>query len=89
MQKLLMYTVHMHIPYSRKLSGEKTFANFKVLWLFAKVFSAKFGGMTFGGTSGQSVKVFSVKILLFFCKNFLLYGTLYSLLSVGLCAVGV
>ena len=29
--------------YSGKLSREKTFANFLVLWLFAKVFSAKFG----------------------------------------------
>ena len=33
--------------YSRKLSREKTFANFAVLWLFAKVFSAKFGGLAF------------------------------------------
>ena len=33
------------IPYSEKLSGEKTFTNFAVLWLFAKVFSAKFGGV--------------------------------------------
>jgi len=31
------------IPYSGKLSREKTFANFVVLWLFMKVFSAKFG----------------------------------------------
>ena len=29
---------------SGKLSREKTFANFAVLWLFAKVFSAKFWG---------------------------------------------
>ena len=28
-----------------KLSREKTFANFAVLWLFAKVFSTKFGGV--------------------------------------------
>ena len=32
------------IPYSGKLLREKTFANFEVLWPFAKVFSAKFGG---------------------------------------------
>ena len=29
--------------YSGKLSREKTFANFVVLWLYLKVFSAKFG----------------------------------------------
>ena len=47
-----------------KLSREKTFAKFEVLWLFAKVFFAKFGGVvSFGGTSEQFVKVFSVKIL--------------------------
>ena len=33
----------LRLPYSRKLSREKTFADFTVLWLFAKVFSAKFG----------------------------------------------
>ena len=33
-----------NIPeYSGKLSREKTFANFAVLWLYAKVFSVKFG----------------------------------------------
>ena len=36
--------------------------NFVVMWLFAKVFSAKFGGVAFSGgtivsTSEQSVKV--------------------------------
>ena len=31
------------VPYSGKLLREKTFANFAVLWLYAKVFSAKFG----------------------------------------------
>ena len=30
----------LHVPYSGKLSREKTFA---VLWLYAKVFSVKFG----------------------------------------------
>ena len=38
-----------HVPcdilYSGKLLRKKTFANFAVLWRFAKVFSAKFGGM--------------------------------------------
>ena len=33
----------MDLPYSGKLSREKTFANFAFLWLYAKVFSAKFG----------------------------------------------
>ena len=33
------------IPYSGKLLREKTFANFTVLWLFAKVFSTKYGGV--------------------------------------------
>ena len=33
------------ILYSRKLSREKTFANFAVLRLFTKVFSVKFGGV--------------------------------------------
>ena len=33
----------MHVPYSGKLSREKTFANFTVLWLYTKVFSVKFG----------------------------------------------
>ena len=31
------------IPYSRKISKEKTFVNPVVLWLFVKVFSVKFG----------------------------------------------
>ena len=37
----------LDIPYSGKLSREKTVANFAVLWLFVKVFSVKFefGGM--------------------------------------------
>ena len=35
----------MVISYSGKLLREKTFANFAVLWLVAKVFSAKFGGV--------------------------------------------
>ena len=37
--------------------------NFKVLWLFAKVFSAKFGGMAFfSGASEQPTKVLLMKI---------------------------
>ena len=40
--------------------------NFEVLWLLAKVFSAKFAGVaTVGSTSEQSAKVFTTKIILF------------------------
>ena len=31
------------VPYSGKLLREKTFVNFTLLWLYVKVFSAKFG----------------------------------------------
>ena len=44
--------------YSGKVSRENTFANFEVLWLFAKVFYAKFGDVASFGA-----KVFSVKIV--------------------------
>ena len=42
------------ILYSGKLLREKTFANFMVLWLFAKVFSAKFGGVVSFSTARAS-----------------------------------
>ena len=35
--------IPQELPYSGKLSREKTFTNFTVLWLYAKVFSVKFG----------------------------------------------
>ena len=41
-QKLLAYMCMCRILYSGRLSREKTFTNFTVLWLYAKVFSAKF-----------------------------------------------
>ena len=42
----------------------------EVLWLFAKVFAAKFRGVaSFGGTSEHSAKVFSL-------ESFPLYGML-------------
>ena len=52
----------MFTVYSGKLSREKTFAYFKVLWLFVKVLFAKFGGVmssggTIGSTSEQSARV--------------------------------
>ena len=43
-----------HVPYSRKLSREKTFANFAVLLLFAKVFPATFEGVVFFGAAKAS-----------------------------------
>ena len=57
------------VPYSRKLLREKTFANFAVLWLSAKVFSAKFGGcgVLWHSKSEQFAKVFYAKIV--FCTN--------------------
>ena len=42
------------IPYSGKLSREKTFTNFAVLWLVVNVFSAKFGGVATFGTAQAS-----------------------------------
>ena len=81
--------VHIHVlPYSRKLSREKTFANFTILWLFVKVFSAKFGGVVVFGKSEQSAKVFSAKIVFSpICgsflpqSSFLLYSTITSILE--------
>ena len=47
--------------YSRKFSREKTSANFAVLWLFVKVFSAKFGGMvSFGAAKASNPQKFSL-----------------------------
>ena len=52
--------VHVEVPYSGKLSREKTFADFAVLWLFAKVFSVKFGGMaSFGAAKANNPRKFS------------------------------
>ena len=75
------YGKTFEIPYSGKCSREKTFTNFAVLWLFAKVFSAKFGGVASFGTGAicesflrenctfhQSSKVFSL-------ESFPLHGT--------------
>ena len=55
------------LPYSGKLSREKTFANFVVVWLFVKVFSAKFWGMVSFGAAKVSNprKFFSMKIVFF------------------------
>lgn len=37
------FTSHCDTSYSRKILREKTFTNSEVLWLFKKIFSAKFG----------------------------------------------
>ena len=61
------------ILYSEKLLGERTFANFVVLWLFTKVFSAKFGGVHLLPWPNKSnVKDFSL-------ESFPLYSILHSL----------
>ena len=45
---------------AEKLLREKTFANFVVLWLFAKVFSVKFRGMvSFGASKVSNPQKFS------------------------------
>ena len=44
------------MPYSKKLSREKTFANFVVLWLFMKVVSAKFWGVASFGAAKQAIR---------------------------------
>ena len=83
-------TVCAHvIPHSRKLSREKTFANFAVLWLFVKVFFTIFGGVASFGVvkasnpwNRQFAKVFSL-------ESFPLYSTFpsYVTLSICLCTV--
>ena len=42
------------IPYSGKLLREKTFVNFVVLWLFAKVFAVKSRDLVSFGTAQVS-----------------------------------
>ena len=44
-QILIRTALYIYLLYSRKISREKTFANFVDLWLFTKVFSVKFGGV--------------------------------------------
>ena len=49
------------IPYSGKLLREKNFVNFTALWLFTKVFSAKFGGLvSFGAAKVSNPRKFSL-----------------------------
>ena len=42
-QKHANFQTANKIPFSGNLLKEKTFANFAVLWLFAKIFSTNFG----------------------------------------------
>ena len=68
------------------------FVNFAVLWLFAKVFSTKFGGMASFGVAQmsnlhrgnhifhQSAKVFSL-------ESFLLYGIALEQINVNQCCI--
>ena len=54
--------IYVLVPYSRKLSREKTFTNFMVLEPPAKVFSSKFGcAVPTYNRFKHSAKVFSVK----------------------------
>ena len=70
------------VPYSGKLSREKTFMDFAFLWLFAKVFSVKFGGVaSFGTAQASDQRRFSLRKLyfspihkVFSLESFLLYG---------------
>ena len=54
----------LNILYSGKLSRKKIFENFTILWLFAKVFSAKFGGVVSFGAAQRAIREsFSAKII--------------------------
>ena len=55
-----------YVPYSGKLSRERTFMNSTVLWLFVKVFSAKFGNkMFFGAAKLSNPQKFSLQKFIF------------------------
>ena len=71
-----------YVPYSGKLSRERTFMNFAVVWLFVKAFSAKFGNEMFFGTAKLSNPqkfslrkfVFHQFVKVFSLESFLLYS---------------
>ena len=76
------------ILYSGKLLREKTFVNFtSFVAIRVKVFFTKFEGVaSFGGTSEQSIKIFSGKKFFFYQfakvfsrESFRLYGKQYGL----------
>ena len=77
--------------YSRKLLREKTFVNFEVLWLFTKVFFAKFGGVAsivaqvnnsqkFSPWKSYFPPIFEI----FSLKSFVLYGMTLNVPSIFL-----
>ena len=67
-----MEFMQYHIPYSGKLLREKTFVNFEVLCLYAKVFFTKFGAWCpLVLQNKQSAKIVFSPIR----ESFLLYGT--------------
>ena len=60
-----MYTVQW------ELLREKTFMNFAVLWLFGKVFSAKFGSVvSFGTAKASNPRKFSLQKSGFLSRKF-------------------
>ena len=72
------------ILYSGKLLREKTFANSVVLWLFTKVFFAKFGGVASLAVAKESnprkfFRIFNQFAKVFSLKSFPLYSILHSL----------
>ena len=64
--------------YSGKLSREKTFVNFAVLWLFVEVFSAKFGVLWHSKSNHETFvsenHIFQQFAKVFSLKSFPLYG---------------
>ena len=73
------------ILYSGKLSKEKTFAYFAVLWLFAKVFSVKFGAWHSLARHKRAIResflhenrIFHQSAKVFSLESFPLYGINY------------
>ena len=73
----MLLGVREEILYSGKLSREKTFTNFTVLWLFAKVFFTKFGDVaSFGAVKVSNLQksYFSPIRRSFLPQSFPLYG---------------
>ena len=72
------------LPYTGKLSRERTFMNFVVLWLFLKVFSAKFGSVISLMQHKRAIcesflrenRIFHQFAQVFSLESFLLYGIL-------------
>ena len=69
------------VPYSGKLLREKSFANYAVLWLFAKVFSVKFWGVVSFGAAKASKSCFHQFTKVYSLKSFPLYSILVSCIA--------